>query len=188
MLKNVEKLIKSVSSNTLYDCILCENIGTTILGIKSCEIINIPRCMYKKLKDIDENIMIKVVKVLPNNKLKVLVINKSKLDYILKEKDANEVLVNLGYPKEYDLFVYINHLMNKLSFDNDFPHEIGIFLGYSLKDVLGYMGLLDIPYQKTLGWYIYGDVEESEILYNEICTTKKQVRAMFEKIHNKNVI
>ena len=37
------------------------------------------------------------------------------------------------------------------------PHEIGLALGYPVKDVLGYMGLLPLKCLGCCGWQIYDD-------------------------------
>jgi hypothetical protein len=38
-----------------------------------------------------------------------------------------------------------------------FPHEIGVFLGYPLKDVAGFMGWAPLPFTCQGPWKIYGD-------------------------------
>ena len=38
-----------------------------------------------------------------------------------------------------------------------FPHEIGVFLGYPLKDVAGFMGWAALPFTCQGPWKIYGD-------------------------------
>lgn len=38
-----------------------------------------------------------------------------------------------------------------------FPHEIGVFLGYPLKDVAGFMGWASLPFSCQGPWKIYGD-------------------------------
>ena len=43
----------------------------------------------------------------------------------------------------------------------DFPHEIGVFLGYPLKDVLAFMGRIPIAYTCQGPWKIYGDPRPS---------------------------
>jgi len=48
----------------------------------------------------------------------------------------------------------------------DFPHEIGIFLGYPLKDVAGFMGWAAIPYSSNGPWRIYGEPSRSLGLAN----------------------
>ena len=44
---------------------------------------------------------------------------------------------------------------------NDFPHEIGIFLGYPLKDVLAFMGQVRLAFSCQGPWKIYGKPDQS---------------------------
>lgn len=43
----------------------------------------------------------------------------------------------------------------------EIPHEIGVALGYPVKDVLGYMGLLPLECNGICGWRIYGNPASS---------------------------
>jgi hypothetical protein len=43
----------------------------------------------------------------------------------------------------------------------DFPHEVGVFLGYPLKDVAGFMGWVDLPVTCQGPWKIYGNPDRS---------------------------
>lgn len=45
--------------------------------------------------------------------------------------------------------------------DGSFPHEIGIFLGYPLKDVLAFMGQIALPFACQGPWRIYGNPRQS---------------------------
>ena len=82
------------------------------------------------------------------------------------------------------LFVYTSRLfltdlkyilIDKLN-SKDFPHEIGIFLGYPLKDVVGFMGYGNYKFYKTKYWKIYGDPEISDIVYNNFLKDRKAMR------------
>jgi len=44
---------------------------------------------------------------------------------------------------------------------DSFPHEIGIFLGYPLKDVAAFLGWVAIPFACQGPWKIYGDPSPS---------------------------
>jgi len=46
----------------------------------------------------------------------------------------------------------------------DLPHEIGIFLGYPLKDVTAFMGRTNLPVSSQRLWKIYGRGRRSEAL------------------------
>jgi hypothetical protein len=43
----------------------------------------------------------------------------------------------------------------------EIPHEIGLALGYPVKDVLGFIGLMPLQCTGLCGWRIYGDPEPS---------------------------
>ena len=49
--------------------------------------------------------------------------------------------------------------MHRLSANAIFPHEVGLFLGYPLEDVIGFEthGARDFKYSGT--WKVYGDKE-----------------------------
>ncbi len=55
-------------------------------------------------------------------------------------------------------------LIHKLNDSLDFPHEIGLFLGYPLEDVCGFMN--DANCSKCVGcWKVYGDEETAKKLF-----------------------
>ncbi len=60
-----------------------------------------------------------------------------------------------------------------------FPHKIGVFLGYPLKNVAAFMGLVLIPFSCQGPWKIFGD--PSEIL--RLAETSRCCRArMVERL------
>jgi hypothetical protein len=63
----------------------------------------------------------------------------------------------------------------KLRFSSHcFPHEIGIFLGYPLKDVKGYMDRKEIAVKLAKArWRVFGDPAESLRLMNQYRTAEK---------------
>jgi hypothetical protein len=59
--------------------------------------------------------------------------------------------------------------------DDDFPHEIGFFLGYPIKDVFGFMGLCDLPLVGNGPWKMYGKLEASVTTLKEHLAARKSV-------------
>ncbi|KUO64138.1 MAG: hypothetical protein APF84_08495 [Gracilibacter sp. BRH_c7a] len=86
-----------------------------------------------------------------------------------------------GYPEDYNLNCYLEHLANKF-LENDLPHEVGIFLGYPLKDVLGYIGHSLLKLAKIKGWNYYRDISTSEIKYEDFRSAKIKVRNLIGQI------
>lgn len=91
----------------------------------------------------------------------VLFYNRKILGQRLVNPISQEFLQKLNYRQSNSVEEYLEHLIQKIRFQ-DFPHEIGFFLGYPLKDVLGFMGLAPLSYVKTQGWRVYGDEKLSD--------------------------
>ena len=52
-------------------------------------------------------------------------------------------------------------LINKLRQQDEFPHEIGLFLGYPPEDVQGFIDNKAQHYKLSGLWKVYGDVEKA---------------------------
>ncbi|MCD6525880.1 MAG: DUF3793 family protein [Desulfuromonas sp.] len=68
---------------------------------------------------------------------------------------------------DYDVSGTIEHTLQQLAsrfIGNEFPHEIGLFLGYPLKDVAAFMGRSHLPISSQRLWKIYGRSRRSETL------------------------
>ena len=173
--------------NSSYIKWLLEILGPVILGSKPCEIINISSKDIngrEKIKDIKSffkgcsKISYELIN-LSDDSIRVLFINKEALDNVLINKKCLSFLRFLGYPKEYKIDMYIQKLIEKLK-SKDFPHEIGIFLGYPLKDVVGFMGYGKYKLSKINYWNIYGDTEISDKVYNKFLEHREKMRTIIE--------
>ena len=95
----------------------------------------------------------------------LLVYNKEKLAKILRNKGYRAYLVACGYPAkatmEEDLAILETHLKETAGF----PHEIGVFLGYPLEDVLGFVLHKGEKSKYTGYWKVYGDVKKAKNLF-----------------------
>jgi len=146
-----------------------KRIAATVGGVKPAEILMIGECEYQELypkyfRDNQSTPMVTIKQCCA--KRQVLIYHRECLSKILNRKCTQLFLVSRGYPKDAAVECYIDHLVRRLR-GRSFPHEIGVFLGYPLKDVFGYMGLTSLPHTKTKGWCMYGDTSESEKLHTE---------------------
>ena len=55
----------------------------------------------------------------------------------------------------------VAELARHLANDSSFPHEIGLFLGYPVRDVLGFMKSPEEGVMYTGFWKVYGDKDEA---------------------------
>ena len=173
--------------NSSYIKWLIEILGPVILGSKPSEILNIS-CKDKdkksKLNDINSffNNCSKLTYNIINMSdggIRIIFINRNSLSDTLNNKKCLNFLKFIGYPSEYNLDDYINLLIDKLN-SKDFPHEIGIFLGYPLKDVVGFMGYGKYKFCKTRYWRVYGDESISDNVYNKFINDRSKMKSLLE--------
>ncbi len=92
-------------------------------------------------------------------RLLVLIYHPVALSKALQENIVKRTLRNLGYLYD-NLDKTLAHLETRMQ-EDEFPHEIGFFLGYPSKDVLGFMGMNNLPLVGSGPWKMYGELEES---------------------------
>ncbi|OPY06217.1 MAG: hypothetical protein A4E61_00029 [Syntrophorhabdus sp. PtaB.Bin184] len=71
------------------------------------------------------------------------------------------VLNEMGYEKAVSPGAFLEEIARRWRRKNRIPHEIGLVLGYPLKDVLGFIGLVPLQCTDRCGWRVYGDPEPS---------------------------
>ena len=92
------------------------------------------------------------------SRAQIYVYRPSYLTRDLQNREARQLLKELGYRQENPNGC-LKELVRRLQPGGDFPHEIGLFLGYPPEDVRGFMehGAADC---KCVGcWKVYGDEE-----------------------------
>lgn len=94
------------------------------------------------------------------NSVLVLLYRADALAELLATSSVRTMLRRAGYSGQMDIPELLATLAHRMD-SGAFPHEIGIFLGYPLKDVAGFMGLARIPFTCQGPWKIYGDPSAS---------------------------
>jgi hypothetical protein len=82
------------------------------------------------------------------------------LRQLLDRKAVAIILRRQGYDSGGDYRSTLDQLARRVRVGG-FPHEIGIFLGYPLKDVLAFMGQVRLAFSCQGPWKIYGDPRAS---------------------------
>jgi hypothetical protein len=79
---------------------------------------------------------------------------------LLALKSVSVILKKSGYETPGDPEKVLAELKKRVAGEG-FPHEIGVFLGYPLKDVVGFMGLARLSFTCQGPWKIFGDPSQS---------------------------
>lgn len=87
------------------------------------------------------------------------------LERLLRQKDTQTFLREQGYPNA-PLDLLLSTLSRRLCLNRDFPHEIGIFLGYPLADVTGFIENKGQNYTCVGSWKSYGDPVQARAYFD----------------------
>lgn len=96
----------------------------------------------------------------------IYVYRKSKLSKDMQQKGFFEFLQNYGY-ENTNIDYLINMLRLRVNLSENFPHEIGLFLGYPLSDVVGFISNSGKNSKMTGYWKVYGDVAKAVSLFEK---------------------
>lgn len=80
---------------------------------------------------------------------------------MVEDKECACLLKNLGYCTDSTESA-VNCLLNRIRIADEFPHEIGLFLGYPKEDVEGYIDNKGKNYCLCGMWKVYGDKNKAE--------------------------
>jgi hypothetical protein len=94
----------------------------------------------------------------------IFVYRKSKLGADLRKPGVKEFLSARGY-RDDSVGVYISNLKVRFAFHSAFPHEIGLFLGYPLPDVIGFIENEGKNSKCTGCWKVYCNERETVKLF-----------------------
>lgn len=113
------------------------------------------------------------LKVLSHRKgrAQVYFYRKGKLEQDLQKKGVADFLGRSGY-SVCSSEEALRLLGERLDQKGDFPHELGIFLGYPLPDVIGFIENQGLHYRCVGWWKVYHDEQETQkafALYDQ-CT------------------
>ena len=164
----------------MFDEMVVRNCAPTLAGIKVGSLFN---CMGQTNEYTLEHVRslnirlrpygVRLIPVCADNKPSLVYMYRpEKLRKYFMEDDVKELLSEFGYEPE-DLEGCVKALVSKLFESDEFPHEIGLFLGYPSEDVRGFIENHACD-SKCIGcWKVYGNVDEAKKrfeLYNK-CTS-----------------
>lgn len=148
----------------MLDKYLIEYCSPTLASLKSANLFNYTyTCNSGLKKQLDlwnKQLRHKGVSIITlkksSNKALLYVYRKSHLQRDLKKDGVAKVLQSYGYTST-DADYALSRLKLRLSEDDDFPHEIGLFLNYPLKDVVGFIENSGRNHKCVGCWKVYCD-------------------------------
>jgi len=114
----------------------------------------------------------------------VYVFRPSALYKLLSDKDIKEFLDSHGFAGCDDPDTYVERMRCRFCNEFCFPHEIGIFLGYPLHDVRGFIKNNGRNFRLCGFWKVYDKEDYAERLFAQYNKCRSIYKTMFEKGSN----
>ena len=171
----MEVIVISVSECIWFERKLATFLAPSLLGIKCAGIFSIDKTKI----NLEEHISRFNKKASPkglklkylcdcNEKCALLLLYHEKL---LKEQlsgqKQQQILKHYGYPENSSFDCILKKLSHRLKTLKSFPHEIGIFLGYPVEDVVGFILNKGENYKLCGYWKVYGNTEKAKYTFEK---------------------
>lgn len=148
--------------------IFIRHCSPTLAGIKTANLFTSQFEVVEELRvcmrEWNGILVKKGIRVLPlryrDKRALIYVYRPSRLIKDLGNYDACKLLKEQGYTGDTPERCLVQ-LIQKLKESMEFPHEIGLFLGYPPEDVYGFMQNKAKGYKCVGGWKVYGDVVQA---------------------------
>ena len=187
----------------MFNNFLKDYCSPTLLGLK---VSNLFTYTYISKKNLDETISfcnkflneksihIEVLNITDKRAL-IYVYRRKRLMNILNQKKVKNILSKYGY-KTNKIDDCILTLKNKIKSSGDFPHEIGIFLGYPICDVLCFIKYKGKNSLCTGCWKVYYNKERALKIFNlfDRCRTvskridKSDIKTIIDLVDNDKLL
>ena len=154
--------------------ILIQCASPTLAGLKAGNLFSVEFTgktdMQDSIRRINKILVPKGLRMIPvceqGKRTLVYLFRPSVVKKALSEEKAREILNRCGYhdgTMEQQLVSLIGRMRRK----EDFPHEIGLFLGYPPEDVEGFIKNRSKNAKCTGTWKVYGDEEKARCLFQK---------------------
>lgn len=158
----------------MSDEMIVRYCSPTLANIKTANLFS---CLYRsrktvinEIRSINQKLVPKGIRVLPihmsERRVLVYVYRPERLKKDLSDSAVQRFLKTKGYPCENFLYC-INRLIVRLRSEPDFPHEIGLFLGYPLADVIGFIENRAVCSKCSGCWKVYGNEQEALEIFEQ---------------------
>ena len=172
------------------DQLLISLCSPTLAGLKTGNLFTVDiddrESFNKEVRDFNYRFAKKGLRMIPvkyyEKRVLIYVYRPDFLKRDFANKEVCKVLKEKGYSyTNADLCVA--ELAKHLRQDAKFPHEIGLFLGYPVADVLGFMNSPEEGVKYTGFWKVYGDTKSALETFDKY----KKVTEIYSTAHRNGV-
>ncbi len=151
---------------------LAFHTAPTLLGIKCASLLSLSSLEFDldfHIKYFNNKTSAKGLKINMlcscENRMLILVYSEKLMEKRLADNTVRNILLKYGYSENYTLAEYLDRLAVRIRESDIFPHEIGLFLGYPVEDVIGFIENRGENFKFCGKWKVYGSVENAQRIF-----------------------
>lgn len=160
--------------------LLVRHCSPTLAGLKTGSVFTCPYTSKQEtlaqIRDFNRRLVGKGLRVIPlrftERNVLVYVYRPSHLQRDLQNDLATQLLLRHGYTDLRAPFC-LSRLIERFRDSGEFPHELGLFLGYPPEDVCGFIENGACGHKCVGCWKVYGDVDAAQRTFEKYhkCTS-----------------
>lgn len=155
-----------------FESVLVEQCAPTLVGLKPASLFRyqpgpsdegrVPLARWKGALAA-RGIRVRVLKACPRTGAWMIYLYREAwITRILCQPEIQDFLRRQGYRPEEGCQGMLTRLSRRLCLEEDYPHEIGVFLGYPLEDVEGFIRHRGRDFTCCGYWKVYGDAAAAQ--------------------------
>ena len=153
----------------LQETVLVHTCAPTLAGLKTASLINIPfsdkKEINREISGLNRKYCKKGLRIIPLcykiDHVLLYIYRPAMLRRDMENPCAKCLLQEMGY-----CFTHadtgVAQLAKRMRTEKDFPHEVGLFLGYPPEDVMGFIRHKETGCKHVGDWRVYGDAEAAK--------------------------
>ena len=164
-----------------------------ISGIKISNLLTIPAKSLRELSVVLKKTELSFRILYPGReRLVILIYRETELKEYLEREEVMAFIYKCGYETSdiSKIFpVFVKRYMRYMELKQDFPHELGLFLGYPIEDVEGFIKENGKNYLYSGYWKVYKDTELKIRLFKNYERVQTEiVRLLYEGLDIMDII
>ena len=164
-----------------------------ISGIKISNLLTIPAKSLRELSVVLKKTELSFRILYPGReRLVILIYRETELKEYLEREEVMAFIDKCGYETSdiSKIFpVFVKRYMRYMELKQDFPHELGLFLGYPIEDVEGFIKENGKNYLYSGYWKVYKDTELKIRLFKDYERVQTEiVRLLYEGLDIMDII
>lgn len=175
----------------IFEEALVEHCSPTLAGVKPASMFRymvddktqkeaLARIRYWRQSLDPYGLGIFILKYYPKSKAYlVYVYRKKQLESLLTDENVCKFMDQQDYSRCKSCESYLKQLRKRIACQPDFPHEVGIFLGYPLGDVKGFIEHKGKNYTCSGAWKSYGEARAAEKTFAKLSLCKLIYKQLF---------